>query len=70
MQDYDITDEYVGVFACNLYAEDVVKNMLQSRHNVLVWSTSEALCTELKSYAKDLDACCQTFTTPREVVSH
>lgn len=69
-QDCDPTDKYVGVFACNLYAEAMVKNMLQFRHNVLVWSTSEALCAELRSYAKDINAYCETFSTPRKVVSH
>lgn len=70
LQDCNITDKYVGVFACNLNAEAMVKNMLQFRHNVLVWSTSEALCAELRSYAKEIKACCQTFSTPRQVVRH
>ncbi|XP_066143624.1 uncharacterized protein [Euwallacea fornicatus] len=65
-----ITKKNVGVFACNLYAEAVTKNLIDYGHNVIVWSTSEALCLDLKQYAKHVGSKCITFDDPRDVVKN
>ncbi|XP_066254962.1 uncharacterized protein [Euwallacea similis] len=65
-----ITKKNVGVFACNLYAEAVTKNLIDYGHNVIVWSTSEALCLDLKQYAKHVGFECVTFNDPRDVVKN
>ncbi|XP_030745105.1 putative oxidoreductase GLYR1 homolog [Sitophilus oryzae] len=57
-----------GICAANIYAPDIIENLINSGHSLNIWTHSFALFEELKEYSKENPSYLEIFNSPLEVV--
>ncbi|KAF7268603.1 cytokine-like nuclear factor N-PAC [Rhynchophorus ferrugineus] len=62
------SEKVIGFWAGNLYAGGIIKNLINSGHQLNIWSHSSTLCEELEEYAEQQRTYLKTFNSPAEVV--